>query len=89
LLRDRQLLTEYPLHVWQKFERRKTTSRCAVCDLYPAQWIVFGDKYADCSPLMSCGQCYYSMHYEPQTGQLLYSDFSVFPIDAYEPPDLD
>jgi hypothetical protein len=59
-----------------------------VCDLYPAAWIVFDDKLADCTPMITCEQCYYSMHYDPTSGQLLYSDFVVLPMAAYEEPDI-
>jgi snRNA-activating protein complex subunit 3 len=57
-----------------KFRRR----RCQICDLANAQQLVMNDRLSDCNPTFMCQMCYELLHYDRE-GNLLYSDFSVFP----------
>jgi len=77
---DVQNRNSYPVVLFQaKIRRRK----CRLCDIYPAKWVTYCDKFSAENPTFWCERCYHSFHYGSD-GQLLYSDFRVFPY-LHEP----
>lgn len=76
---DRRIIKETPSSFPREIMRAKfRRRRCQVCDLANAQYIVMDDRLSDTNPLFMCKLCYEMMHYDSD-GNLLYSDFSVFP----------
>jgi len=64
----------YPLEV---FSRRERIQKCLVCELFPAEFVLYNDKLFDQSPTFVCGHCYRLSH-EDVDGNLLYNDFQVY-----------
>lgn len=71
---DNDNALSYPIRVFQGKVRRR---KCIVCEIYPAQWVTYKDKYTADEPSFFCDTCYRQFHYSSE-GKLLYSDYEVF-----------
>jgi hypothetical protein len=68
-------LNMFPRESYRMLFRRR---RCQICDLMNANFMVANDRLAEKSVSFMCNSCYEMLHYD-SNGQLVYSDFSVFP----------
>ena len=64
----------YPVCIYKQILKRQ---KCGVCDMYPAVYVTYGDKYTTHNPFFFCKRCWHAFHYD-KNGRLLYSDFKVF-----------
>jgi hypothetical protein len=75
LYRNESVFQLYPRMTFMaKFKRRK----CGICQLWSAQFMVYGDRLTITNPTFFCQHCYFLFHYDCN-GNLLYNDFTVFP----------
>eukprot|EP01112_Ceratiomyxa_fruticulosa_P013325 TRINITY_DN374_c0_g1_i3.p1 TRINITY_DN374_c0_g1~~TRINITY_DN374_c0_g1_i3.p1 ORF type:complete len:453 (-),score=82.35 TRINITY_DN374_c0_g1_i3:224-1582(-) len=65
----------YPFCLFQRKIRRR---KCRMCDIFPAKWETYGDKFTLENPCYFCDQCFKSFHYSAEN-RLLYNDFKVYP----------
>ncbi|ETO37015.1 hypothetical protein RFI_00047, partial [Reticulomyxa filosa] len=62
----------YPFTSFQQLLRRQ---KCYVCEMFPAKFVTYGDKYTTHNPFYFCQKCYFPLHYD-RNGNLLYDDFA-------------
>ena len=77
-LSDPNFLDQYPFKICSPGVSLEHRRQCEVCETSTANKITYEDVRTPHSPFYWCEQCFDKMHYSSE-GNLLYSDFKVFP----------
>ena len=75
---DPPLLSQYPFKVANPGAEMAQKRHCEACGLRIARKVTHHDRMVPMTPFFWCEDCFTSLHYNAQ-GQLLYTDFQVFP----------
>jgi hypothetical protein len=76
---DPQFLDQYPFKIFSPGVSLEHHRQCEVCENISAKKVTYDDIRTPHSPFFWCEDCFDTMHYA--SGQLVYSDFKVFPYN--------
>lgn len=77
-LSDPRFVDQYPFKICSPGVSLEHRRQCEVCETSSANKVTYEDVRTPHSPFYWCEQCFDKMHYSSE-GDLLYSDFKVFP----------
>ncbi|CCI40592.1 hypothetical protein ABG067_002929 [Albugo candida] len=86
LLRDVRMLHEYDTNALSSFPMRlrnhlpRPLRNCLICKQFAAKFVCYQDRLATSEPMFFCDHCFKSAHCNPDTEDLLYTDFEYLPF---------